>query len=71
MVERITNNMERSFLAGVHALAPLGHKDSGGMTWGENGKTVFGKQRSGTKGLLWGGDPSGHTSHLGFVPANT
>jgi hypothetical protein len=40
MVERITNNMERSFLAGVHALAPtlagaarqagIGHKESGG-----------------------------------------
>ena len=44
MVERITNNMERSFLAGVHALAPtlagaarqvgIGNKDSGGTTWG-------------------------------------
>ncbi len=44
MVERITNNMERSFLAGVHALAPtlagatrqvgLGHKDNGGDDFG-------------------------------------
>ena len=44
MVERITNNMERSFLAGVHALAltlagatrqvGLGHKDKGGDDFG-------------------------------------
>jgi hypothetical protein len=45
MVKRITNNMEWSFLVGVHTLAStlagavrqvgLGHKDGGGMTWGE------------------------------------
>ena len=63
MVEKITNNMEQSFLVGVHALAPtlaeaalqvgLGHKDG-------EGDDVGGK----------GGHPSGHTGHLGFVPAN-
>ena len=45
MVERITNNMERSFLAGVHALAP----------------TLAGATRQvGLEGLLWGGHPRGY-----------